>query len=151
MTVLSLIPNDAVAIGIGACFGAMSRYQVGQVAAEYVAKNKRLEPWTGFHTAGINVAGSFLLGGVTGSPVVSARPSPAKMGLPSYGLTPRTKLMLGVGFCGSFTTFSTFSVDVATWLAQGQTTKAVSYVLVNNVGGIVAAATGLVLVKKLFG
>jgi fluoride ion exporter CrcB/FEX len=33
MTVLSLIPNDAVAIGIGACFGAMSRYQVGQVAA----------------------------------------------------------------------------------------------------------------------
>lgn len=101
--------------------------------------------------AGINIAGSFLLGGVTGAPVVSAaRPSP-KAGLPSFGLTPRTKLMIGVGFCGSFTTFSTFSVDVANWLAQGQTTKAVSYIMANNVGGIVAATAGLVLVKKLFG
>jgi CrcB protein len=59
--------------------------------------------------------------------------------------------MLGVGFCGSFTTFSTFSVDIATWLAQGQTTKAASYILANNVGGIVAASAGMLLVKKLFG
>jgi CrcB protein len=121
------------------------------VAAGWIAKNpKRLEPWQGYHTAGINVVGSFLLGGITGSPVVSTRPSP-KTGPPSFGLTPRTKLMLGVGFCGSFTTFSTFSVDVANWLAQGQTTKAVAYMVVNNVGGVAAAATGLVLVKKLFG
>jgi fluoride ion exporter CrcB/FEX len=42
-------------------------------------------------------------------------------------------------------------VDVANWLAQGQTTKAVSYIMANNVGGIVAATAGLVLVKKLFG
>jgi CrcB protein len=147
-----LIPYDAVAIGVGAFFGAMSRYQAGQLAAGMIAKHpKRLEPWQGYHTAGINVAGSFLLGGVTGSPVVSSvRPSP-KTGLPSFGLTPRTKLMLGVGFCGSFTTFSTFSVDAAKWLAQGETTKAVSYIMANNVGGIVAATTGLTLAKKLFG
>jgi CrcB protein len=69
----------------------------------------------------------------------------------SMGLTPRSKLMLGVGFCGSFTTFSSFSVDVATWLAQGQTTKAVAYVLTNNVGGVAAATAGLGMVKKIFG
>jgi CrcB protein len=147
-----LLPVDAVAIGAGAFFGAISRYQAGQMAAGWIAKNpKQLEPWRGYHTAGINIAGSFLLGGVTGAPVVSARPSPPKPGLASFGLTPRTKLMMGVGFCGSFTTFSTFSVDVANWLAQGQTTKAVSYIMANNVGGIVAATAGLVLVKKLFG
>ena len=31
------IPNDAVAIGLGACLGAMSRYQVGRWAADYIA------------------------------------------------------------------------------------------------------------------
>jgi CrcB protein len=148
---MAIVPIDAVAIGTGACLGAISRYGAGQMAASWIAKNpKQLEPWRGYHTAGINIAGSFLLGGVTGAPVVSARPSP-KAGLASFGLTPRTKLLMGVGFCGSFTTFSTYSVDVANWLAQGQTTKAVSYIMANNVGGILAATAGLVLVKKLFG
>lgn len=67
------------------------------------------------------------------------------------GLSPRAKLMLGVGFCGSFTTFSTYSVDIVTWLQNGQTNKAVAYVLTNNLGGVLAAAAGFVLVKKIFG
>jgi hypothetical protein len=33
------LPNDALAIGIGAFFGAMSRHQVGIVAAEWIAKD----------------------------------------------------------------------------------------------------------------
>lgn len=80
-------------------------------------------------------------------------PSSAAVGGPflSGGLTPRTKLMLGVGYCGAFTTFSTYSVDVMTWLSQGKTTKALAYVMTNNVGGVVAAAAGMVLVKRLFG
>jgi CrcB protein len=57
--------------------------------------------------------------------------------------------MLGVGFCGSFTTFSTYSVDVAGWIAQGQTMNALKYVLANNVGGIMAAAAGMALTRKL--
>jgi CrcB protein len=59
--------------------------------------------------------------------------------------------MMGVGFCGSFTTFSTFSVDVAKWLAAGETSKAATYVMTNNVGGIVAAAAGMMIMKKVFG
>jgi CrcB protein len=145
------IPNDALAIGAGAFFGAMSRHQAGRLASEWIAVDpNRLGRYQGWHTAAINVGGSFLLGGVTGAPLVSGPSQPGST--PSvFGLTPRTKLMLGVGFCGSFTTFSTFSVDIATWLAQGQTTKAASYILANNVGGIVAASAGMLLVKKLFG
>jgi fluoride exporter len=66
-------------------------------------------------------------------------------------LSPRMKLCWGVGFCGSFTTFSTYSVDVVQWIAQGNVVRAAAYVLTNNVGGVVAAALGLVLVKKLLG
>jgi len=34
-----ILPNDAVAIGVGAFFGAMTRYQVGRWAADYIAKD----------------------------------------------------------------------------------------------------------------
>jgi CrcB protein len=150
-----LIPNDAIAIGVGAFLGATTRYQVGRWTADYIATDPRLARWQGWHTAAINVSGSFLLGGITGSPLVSkspsSPPSPPNFTLFPHGLSPRAKLMFGVGFCGSFTTFSTYSVDIATWLAQGQTGKAVLYIAANNLGGVLAAATGLVLVKKLFG
>ncbi|KAL7570116.1 hypothetical protein ACA910_017148 [Epithemia clementina (nom. ined.)] len=155
-----IIPADAVAIGLGAFAGAMARYQAGRLAAEYIASDpKRFGHLTGWHTAAINVSGSFVLGGVTGAPLVHSKRNPAAnlvgSGKHSYnhyfGLTPRAKLMFGVGFCGSFTTFSTYSVDVVNWISQGKMGKAAAYVMTNNVGGILAAAAGLVVVKKLFG
>jgi fluoride ion exporter CrcB/FEX len=159
----ALIPADAVAIGVGAFFGAVSRYQAGRVAAEWIATDpNRLGKFSGWHTAGINIAGSFLLGGVSAAPVASmnkaatsAKPSAsslAKVKQPAWmqGMSPRTKLMMGVGFCGSFTTFSTYSVDVVTWISEGKTGRALSYVAANNVAGFVAAAAGMILVKKIF-
>lgn len=134
--------SDAAAIGVGAFCGAFCRFQLGRVAAEKIAQDpRRFGAYTGWHTAGINIAGSFALGGISQAPVSH---------LPT-GLTPRTKLMLGVGFCGSFTTFSTFSVDVANWLAKGEIMVAVKYVMANNVGSVMAAAAGMALVKKRFG
>lgn len=148
-----MFPADVVAIGAGAVLGAMVRYQVGRLAAEYIASDpKRLGHLTGWHTVAINVGGSFILGGVTGAPLVSSSSRPVSpKPPPSFGLTSRSKLMMGVGFCGSFTTFSTYSTDVVGWLMQGKTTKALTYVLANNIGGVAAAAAGLILVKKVFG
>jgi fluoride ion exporter CrcB/FEX len=169
-----IIPADAVAIGVGAFLGALSRYQCGRLAAEWIATDpNKLGKLSGWHTAGINIGGSFLLGGIAASPGIASNQTPPPPGVtgrlvkptlltpPStssslfanrfQGLSPRTKLMLGVGFCGSYTTFSTYSVDVVTWLSQGQTTKALSYIATNNVGGFVAAAAGMVLVKRFFG
>jgi fluoride ion exporter CrcB/FEX len=42
-------------------------------------------------------------------------------------------------------------VDVVSWLLQGQTNKALSYIAINNIGGIAAAAMGMTLMKKLLG
>ncbi|CAB9531332.1 Putative fluoride ion transporter CrcB [Seminavis robusta] len=143
---LALLSSDAGAVAVGAVFGALSRYQAGEMAAQWIAKDptKRV-PFQGWHTAGINVAGSFALGSLAGIPTKAVTPAVTP------GLSPRTKLMMGVGFCGSFTTFSTFSVDVAKWVTEGQIGKATGYVLTNNVGGIVAAAAGMVIMKKFFG
>ena len=148
-TMTALIPHDAVALGIGAFCGALSRYHAGRLASEWIASDpKRLGQYQAWHTAAINVSGSFLLGCVSAAPLVKPSSSSSP---PVFGLTPRAKLLLGVGFCGSFTTFSTYSVDVVNWLATGNTNKALSYILTNNVGGFVAAGLGMALVKKFFG
>lgn len=145
------IAGDALAIGIGAFFGAMSRHHAGRVASEWIATDpSRLGHFSGWHTAGINIGGSFILGGISGIPVVTAASQPTSTS-PFAGITPRQRLLLGVGFCGSYTTFSTYSTDVVTWLARGETTKAISYVMTNNVGGILAAAAGLMVARRVFG
>jgi fluoride ion exporter CrcB/FEX len=161
-----LVPTaDLAAIGLGAFFGAVSRYQAGRIAADYIARDPTtFGRFQGWHTAAINIGGSFILGGVTGAPLINNKPpsssslfkhamltdSAASTPFPR-GLSPRAKLLFGVGFCGSFTTFSTYSVDIVTWISQGKTTKAVSYIMANNVGGVLAASLGLMLVKKVFG
>lgn len=69
----SMIPADAVAVGIGAAFGALSRYHAGRIATEWIATDpNRLGKFAGWHTAGINIGGSFLLGGISASPVVTS-------------------------------------------------------------------------------
>mmetsp|Transcript_12215 Transcript_12215/g.17912 ORF Transcript_12215/g.17912 Transcript_12215/m.17912 type:complete len:141 (-) Transcript_12215:846-1268(-) len=137
---MSPLAIDAAAIGVGAFCGALSRYQVGRITGEIIAENPaRLGGLTNWHTAGINILGSFILGGVSQA-TTTTWPS---------GLTPRMKLLLGTGFCGSFTTFSTYSVDVVNWIAHGQISTAMKYVALNNVGGILAAATGMAVVKSI--
>jgi len=72
----------------------------------------------GWHTAGINVFGSFVLGGIFATPVSATKAVESSTNLPNpnslvrgggstsattlFGITPRTKLLAGVGFCGSF-------------------------------------------------
>jgi fluoride exporter len=150
MPPLALLSSDAGAIAVGAVIGALSRYQAGQTAAQWIAKDPtKRATFQGWHTAGINVAGSFVLGSLAGTPV--KMPTSATATTMGSGLSPRTKLLMGVGFCGSFTTFSTFSVDVATWVSQGQLGKAAGYILTNNIGGFVAATAGMLIMKKIFG
>ena len=156
---------DAAAVSIGSACGALSRYYLGQAATKQIAKEPtRWGHLTGWHTAGINVLGSFILGGVFALPVVAAEASskskvalskatsssPPVTQMQSLSLTPRAKLLLGVGFCGSFTTFSTFSVDIVNMVERGHVGKAMGYALINNIGGVGAAACGMLLVRKFF-
>lgn len=152
-----LVPVDVAALGIGAFVGALSRYQAGKIAAEFISSDpKRFGKLTGWHTAGLNISGSFLLGAIYAMPTVDVTKINQLHGISTnqwerfQGLTPRAKLMLGVGFCGSFTTFSTFSFDVVTWLSEGKTARALSYVAANNICSVAAAGVGMMLVKKIF-
>ena len=80
----------------------------------------------------VNVTGSFLLGVLTGLALYHAFPS-----------TPKT--ILGTGFCGAYTTFSTFTYETIR-LAEARETAAALRVLVSSlVVPALAAALGLAL------
>jgi len=80
-------------------------------------------PWA---TVAINVAGSLALGYL----VVAHWP------------THEVRTVLGVGFLGGFTTFSTFSVQVVLDAEAGEPGRAMAYVLASVVLGIAAAGFG---------
>src|SRR5262249_55064691 len=117
-------------VAAGGCAGSIARYLVGE------AFSRRIDagfPWT---TWVINVTGSFVLGLVVA--LVSEK-----------ALDPRWRLLLGVGFCGAFTTFSTFELETQALVADGEWMRAFGNVALSVVAGFAALFLGLALGKRL--
>jgi fluoride exporter len=89
-----------------------------------------------YGTLAINVSGSLLLGFITGLVLYHALPN-----------TP--KVLLGTGFCGAFTTFSTFAFESVRLSEEGEQLRAVLNVGVSVAASLLAAALGLVLASAL--
>lgn len=83
-------------------------------------------PWATFV---VNLAGSLLLGLLVAG---LERSAPSRY--------PRT--LLGTGFCGGFTTFSTFSVETDSLVRAGRSGIAVVYAIVSTAGGLLALWVG---------
>ena len=115
--------DQATYVAVGAVAGALLRWKTANTAVKYGIS-------VPYATAAINVVGSFILG------AIAARTH-----------SPRTKLLVGTGFCGSFTTFSTFSVDVVNYVDTGRYGRAILYIGATNIGGFGAAAMGYKLFK----
>ncbi|GAA1301533.1 fluoride efflux transporter CrcB [Saccharothrix xinjiangensis] len=98
---------------LGAAVGAVLRHLAGRLV-------RRAFPWA---TLLVNVAGSFVLGVVAGA-------SPAVVAL------------VGTGFCGGLTTFSTFSWETVELVEGGRVGRAVANVAVSLVAGVAAAGFG---------
>ena len=79
-----------------------------------------------------NLVGSFLLGLLVGS----------------AGQRPRLQLLAGIGFCGSFTTFSSWIQQLQQLLARDQGAAALLLLTLSLAGGLVAAACGLALGER---
>jgi CrcB protein len=102
-------------VGIGGVAGALARHLVSE----------RVETAT-YDTLAVNLVGSFLLGVVTTAPLPSA-----------------AVLALGTGFCGAFTTFSTFAFETVRLGEDGFSRLAVRNAVGTLVGAVLAVAGGL--------
>ncbi|MFH0344958.1 fluoride efflux transporter FluC [Bacillus vallismortis] len=84
-----------------------------------------------------NAAGSLLLGILTGFFMIKAK-------------RPLLPVFLGTGFCGGFTTMSTFSKETV-MLLQAQPSLAVLYMALSLISGIVLALVGVLAGRGIAG
>lgn len=118
---MSLLP-----VLVGAAVGAPLRYLIDRAVQ---SRHDSLFPWGTFV---VNVAGSFLLGLLTGA-AASGAASPELQGA------------LGVGFCGALTTWSTLSYETLRLVEQRSRLVAVANLVGSIVAGLVSATLGLLV------
>lgn len=119
--------KDILLVGIGGFAGSALRYAVSMAMFSFASSS--VIPWG---TLTVNFAGSMLIG------ILFA------IGVP--GLWPQ---LLIAGFCGGFTTFSAFSLEVFAAMRSGNIGSALLYILLSIVLCVAATAVGYHLGLKL--
>ncbi len=115
---------------VGSAIGGALRYAVGSI---WIRGGALGFPWGTFV---VNVTGSFALGFL------------ARYFAPPHA-SHATFLLLTVGLCGGYTTFSTFTLDTFTLIQGGAIGRAFAYVLASVVLSYLALIAGYTLAKNL--
>ena len=120
---------DYLLVALGGAFGAFSRYGLSSLWSTHITT---APSWSG--TLLINVVGGFLIGVF-------------------YALSQQEgatwggwSLLLITGFCGGFTTFSTFGLELFHTLSEGQYLSALLYVLLSVFLTLLAVAGGISII-----
>lgn len=116
--------NAVFAISLGASVGALMRWQLGLWLNEHFPT---LPPGT----LVANILGGYIIG------LAIAYFAHAS------DLSPEWRLLVITGFCGSLTTFSTFSAEVVTLLQAGRIGWAATTIAVHISSSLVATIAGL--------
>jgi CrcB protein len=117
-------PLGWVAFVVAGAVGAPLRYLVDGLVGK---RTGGVFPWG---ILLINVCGSFLLGFVTGLAL-------------HHGLSRTPRIVIGTGFCGAFTTFSTFTYETVRLIEEGDLAEALANLGLTVLLAAVAAAAGL--------
>ncbi|MFQ5661442.1 MAG: fluoride efflux transporter CrcB [Gammaproteobacteria bacterium] len=121
--------TEALWVGVGGFLGANARYLVSTWLARF------LDPTLPWGTLAVNTTGSLLIGAFlvwTTERVIAS---------------PDLRLLVAVGFCGSYTTFSSFAFETMRLLEQGHWLDAIGSFLLNNVLALAAVLAGMTLVR----
>ena len=122
---------DSLWVALGAVLGANLRYGIERLVGRFLP----LEFPMG--TLFINVTGSFLLGAFF------------MWGRQHVSMNPNWRLIIAVGFCGGYTTFSSFTWESYALYREGRWEFALLNIFASNVLGLLAVAAGAMLVSKL--
>ncbi|WP_329146539.1 CrcB family protein [Streptomyces sp. NBC_01456] len=116
----------------GAMVGAPLRFLTDRAVQ---SRHDTVFPWGTF---AVNVAGSLILGALTGAAVSGAASS-------------YLQLLLGTGLCGALTTYSTFSYETLRLAVDGARGLAAANVAASVLAGLVAAFAGAAGAQALWG
>jgi len=123
--------KNILLVGLGGGIGSAARY----LCQKWFASNyDNSFPWATF---AVNLIGCFLIG------VIYAASEKSTV------LTPQIRLFLATGFCGGFTTFSTFGFENMNLLRSGDTSYFFLYAIGSVVLGIVGVFGGVAILKIL--
>jgi fluoride exporter len=120
-----------LAIAIGGAIGSVARY-----ALNVAIQSRFADPFP-LGIMVINVGGSFLLGFLM------------RFSLETTVMSPEVRLFLTTGFCGGFTTFSTFSYDALTLFETGPFRSAWTYLIGSVALSVLGAFTGVLAAHQL--
>lgn len=118
-------------VAVGGAFGASLRFFVYQIMMNWLGKGFP------YATLTVNVTGSLIMG------ILYALVEQGIIEVSIY------RTLIGIGFLGAFTTFSTFSLDSLLLLQQGEIFKAISNIFLNVGLCIMSAALGMFMVSVL--
>ncbi len=123
-----------VAVGVAGAAGAMARFAVGQLFSVFFS-NVRFPAATMF----INVGGSLFLGWFY------------TLAADRVQISDVTRIAIGVGFVGAYTTFSTLTYDSSALADDGKWIAAGLNVLLSIALGLIAVRAGIMLARVRFG
>jgi fluoride exporter len=119
------------AVAIGGALGSVARYLLGAYIQDRVSMALPVG------TLVINVVGSLLLGFFV------------QLGLDTSAVSPEVRFFLTTGFCGGFTTFSTFSYETLRLVEDAEYGTAGFYVVASVVLSLLGCALGMGVARRL--
>ncbi|RQO29918.1 fluoride efflux transporter CrcB [Taibaiella sp. KBW10] len=122
--------KNILLVGLGGALGSILRYLVSLWTTKEATQHF---PWATFI---INVSGCLAIGLLMGL-------------LDKQILSNATRLLLITGFCGGFTTFSTFSAENIKLIQSGHLFTALLYIILSIILGLAAVWGGLFLTKAI--
>ena len=116
--------KEFLLVGCGSFFGGGLRFMVSRLMQTSMFA---VYPWGTFT---VNVLGCLILGFLTGLPAAGG------------WFSPQTRLLLTTGFCGGFTTFSTFMNESHALFREDRFTIVALYVMASLLVGFLAVMAG---------
>ena len=119
--------SKLILLAIGGTAGTMARYLLAGAVHGFAGASFP------YGTLVVNLLGCFIVGFL------------AAISENKFVLSPNLRLLLMIGFCGAFTTFSTFILETSNLIREGETFRALANVIISVIVGFVVFRIGMLI------